>query len=273
MLCMPRGGLCSTKGPHLATTTQLPAISPLRPPHPPPPPLHPPLSLRPFTLLFPSAPSPSRPPRFFFPSLFPPPSDPFVTPQPPPSAPSLSPLPQPLTQPPPSAPSISRLSHLPQPPLSPLFAPSLTPLSLSLSPLSPLPHVSYPLASFLTRRHFLRLTYVQPSLTRIPTRFAVALQVRTLPCLHTFHAECAEEWLKKKKVDKTKTIVRPSGLLPAALLSFHSNLTLYPCSPLTLISWLTPRPPHVYPHVAARSLHLPSCSSRPVWFYSPAVGW
>jgi len=24
--------------------------------------------------------------------------------------------------------------------------------------------------------------------------------VRTLPCLHTFHAECAEEWLKKKKV-------------------------------------------------------------------------
>jgi len=25
-------------------------------------------------------------------------------------------------------------------------------------------------------------------------------RVRTLPCLHTFHAECAEEWLKKKKV-------------------------------------------------------------------------
>ena len=25
-------------------------------------------------------------------------------------------------------------------------------------------------------------------------------QVRTLPCLHTFHAECVEEWLKKKKV-------------------------------------------------------------------------
>ena len=25
-------------------------------------------------------------------------------------------------------------------------------------------------------------------------------KVRTLPCLHTFHAECAEEWLKKKKV-------------------------------------------------------------------------
>ena len=25
-------------------------------------------------------------------------------------------------------------------------------------------------------------------------------QVRTLPCLHTFHSECAEEWLKKKKV-------------------------------------------------------------------------
>jgi len=24
--------------------------------------------------------------------------------------------------------------------------------------------------------------------------------VRTLPCLHTFHSECAEEWLKKKKV-------------------------------------------------------------------------
>lgn len=23
--------------------------------------------------------------------------------------------------------------------------------------------------------------------------------VRTLPCLHTFHAQCAEEWLKKKK--------------------------------------------------------------------------
>jgi len=25
-------------------------------------------------------------------------------------------------------------------------------------------------------------------------------RVRTLPCLHTFHAECAEEWLKKKKL-------------------------------------------------------------------------
>jgi len=25
-------------------------------------------------------------------------------------------------------------------------------------------------------------------------------QVRTLPCLHTFHSGCAEEWLKKKKV-------------------------------------------------------------------------
>ena len=24
--------------------------------------------------------------------------------------------------------------------------------------------------------------------------------VRTLPCLHTFHAECAEQWLQKKKV-------------------------------------------------------------------------
>jgi len=28
----------------------------------------------------------------------------------------------------------------------------------------------------------------------------VGNKVRTLPCLHTFHAECAEEWLKKKKV-------------------------------------------------------------------------
>ena len=24
--------------------------------------------------------------------------------------------------------------------------------------------------------------------------------VRTLPCLHTFHAKCAEDWLQKKKV-------------------------------------------------------------------------
>ena len=28
----------------------------------------------------------------------------------------------------------------------------------------------------------------------------VGQQVRTLPCLHTFHAQCAEEWLGKKKV-------------------------------------------------------------------------
>ena len=28
----------------------------------------------------------------------------------------------------------------------------------------------------------------------------VGQQVRTLPCLHTFHAACAEEWLGKKKV-------------------------------------------------------------------------
>jgi len=25
-------------------------------------------------------------------------------------------------------------------------------------------------------------------------------KVRTLPCLHTFHSDCAEEWLHKKKV-------------------------------------------------------------------------
>ena len=28
----------------------------------------------------------------------------------------------------------------------------------------------------------------------------VGSEVRTLPCLHTFHSACAEEWLKKKKV-------------------------------------------------------------------------
>jgi hypothetical protein len=28
----------------------------------------------------------------------------------------------------------------------------------------------------------------------------VGERVRTLPCLHTFHAQCAEEWLQKKKV-------------------------------------------------------------------------
>jgi hypothetical protein len=28
----------------------------------------------------------------------------------------------------------------------------------------------------------------------------VGNHVRTLPCLHTFHAACAEEWLQKKKV-------------------------------------------------------------------------
>ena len=28
----------------------------------------------------------------------------------------------------------------------------------------------------------------------------VGNHVRTLPCLHTFHAACAEEWLHKKKV-------------------------------------------------------------------------
>ena len=31
-------------------------------------------------------------------------------------------------------------------------------------------------------------------------------RVRTLPCLHTFHAGCAEEWLKKKKVCKVAPI-------------------------------------------------------------------
>lgn len=28
----------------------------------------------------------------------------------------------------------------------------------------------------------------------------VGNHVRTLPCLHTFHSACAEEWLQKKKV-------------------------------------------------------------------------
>ena len=28
----------------------------------------------------------------------------------------------------------------------------------------------------------------------------VGCQVRSLPCMHTFHAACAEEWLQKKKV-------------------------------------------------------------------------
>ena len=33
-----------------------------------------------------------------------------------------------------------------------------------------------------------------------PPSTRASRQVRTLPCLHTFHAECAEEWLHKKKV-------------------------------------------------------------------------
>ena len=33
-----------------------------------------------------------------------------------------------------------------------------------------------------------------------PSQVCCGADVRTLPCLHTFHSACAEEWLRKKKV-------------------------------------------------------------------------
>jgi hypothetical protein len=38
-----------------------------------------------------------------------------------------------------------------------------------------------------------------------PAQVCVGNCVRTLPCLHTFHAGCAEEWLQKKKVHSRHT--------------------------------------------------------------------
>ena len=99
---------------------------------------------RPFTLLFPSAPSPS---------CFPPPLHPPAPPasSSPPSSPlpptPLSPL-NPLPQPPPSAPhSAPSISPLHQPSLPSSSAPSVTPLRTLSHPPQPLPQPPQPPAS------------------------------------------------------------------------------------------------------------------------------